>query len=186
MNERYPGAEIRPLTMDELAVLPDVPANKEMPQHMADELARRRLYISHVEEDLTSAGRLRRLEDGMGEWELELPPGAVLGQLVQDTMVLEPSEQDRKDQGTTAGFRPDWIPMSYQPRLANKSSLRPSLRGVDGVVQPYLVFHPTTDRSTTRIPSLLSVSGGCSPGMTLPPTRGRTVGGLEHSWVRAM
>jgi V8-like Glu-specific endopeptidase len=133
--------------LDELATLPDVPGSKRMPPDQAQALTRQRLYISHVEEDLASAGRLRRIEDRTGEWELQLPEGAVLGRFVQDTMEFEPSEQDREDHVTTGPFRPDWIPMSYQPRMANKSTLRPPLRGVDGLVQPYFVF-PPDDRQT--------------------------------------
>jgi hypothetical protein len=177
MNEPYPSSDARPLTLDELAALPDVPASAEMPQEIAKEFAQKRVYISGVEEEPTGAGRLRRVEDGAGEWELRLPAGAVVGRPGRDTEVFEPPEPDPKNQDSTDAFRPEWIPQSYHPRLANEFTLRPALRRVDGTpVQPLFVFHPTTGRSTTRTPTLSTASGACSRGRTLPPTRRRTVG----------
>jgi V8-like Glu-specific endopeptidase len=128
--------------LDELAVLPDVPASAEIPPEIAEEFARQRLYLSGVEDEPTGDGRLRRIEDGAGAWELRLPPGADIGRPGQDTTVYEASREDLERAHTDA-FRPDWIPLSYLPRLADEFTWRPPLLDVDGTpVQPLFVFPP--------------------------------------------
>jgi hypothetical protein len=143
MNEQYLSSDFRPLTLDELAALPDVSSSAEMPQDIAEEFAQERVYISGVQEELISAGRLRRLEDGADEWELRLPAGAVVGRPGRDIVELESSELDQKDQPSPDAFRPEWIPQSYQPRLVNEYPFYPPLRRADGTpVQPLFLFPP--------------------------------------------
>jgi V8-like Glu-specific endopeptidase len=150
MTDQDPSSEFRPLTLEELDALPDVPASAEIPAEIAEEFGQQRVYISGVEEEPTGGGRLRPIEDGAGEWELRLPSGADIGRPGRDAMLHEASEQELEKLPSTDAFRPAWIPLTYQPRLVNEFKLPPCLRSVDGYpVQPLFVF-PPDDRQVYR------------------------------------
>ena len=142
-GEQARGGGERPLLLDELAKLPDVPATSEAPEEIAMRLAERRLYVAGLPGEPNAAGLLRSADDGSSSLELVLPGGAFLGRPGRTGERLERGRHELPRQSHTAPHRPPWVTQSYQARRAGEMTARPPMRRIQGrEIEPYYGVYP--------------------------------------------
>jgi V8-like Glu-specific endopeptidase len=137
----------RPLSLDELAARPDLPATADVPQQVSAALAQPRLHIAGMTGEASPAELLSAVEETDGEYELRLPAGAFLGRPGRSAERLERAEQDLPAEDYSSPFRPDWATQSLQPRQASQFALRPPMRRINGrQIEPYYGVYGPDDR----------------------------------------
>lgn len=120
----------RPITAEELLALDNVPAQREAPPHVAEQLATRRLYLSGAGEGIERAvADADRHSDG---FMLELPDSARVGLPGRKIEVFDlEALQAAKDAQHATGYHPEWAQLVYHPKVAAKPP-RKRMRTFDG------------------------------------------------------
>lgn len=135
----------RPLLLDELAQMEDLPTRQDVPGDVAERLARPRLHIAGVPGGSSLVDGVRSAENGEDDgWELQLPAGAFVGRPGRTSERLDRAQVDIPDQDHTEAMRPAWVAQSFQPRMASQFTARPPMRRLAGTEMEafYGVFGP--------------------------------------------
>jgi V8-like Glu-specific endopeptidase len=135
-----------PFTPDELLRLDNTVADTEIPADLRSSMSDRRVYVSTAGAD--SDGELARIGDEItGSGSFRLADDAFLGQLGRHAEIDD--EVGSVGEAESTGYRPDWQPPVYHPKIA-PIEIRTEPKGPDGTRVQLHKLYPPENRTAFR------------------------------------